>query len=608
MPMEEPPWKKLKLSLERPYKDDDGEPVPVLLDITPDGQHIYEPKEDPTAKVGENLRRIFLERGIDFFDRRKHEGHKVAEPTAAQEDEGKEKHKDDAQGPKQPMTAEELFKMRMEILPQLHIALGEMCQARDLLVLLLATGAPLQATSSQSIAAQLTQPSSSQPSLSQPPPTGAQLPPSALSATVATKPPPISSVQAFNAQLVVGGKDRALRKAADMFKSAAESIEAGRVRSERYWLDALKIRRGNWGLVPAPLPFGSSTGRGADRTAKDFLVSFGLEESPALFRRRAIGRMPTIETDQSSLEFPLRQRARLQVSFYTTDAYGNRLRARNRMPVPDESTLAGSLRAAQAEVVEQEIFAALIREASSLPTASARVSERLIVIEAAQGTELRFELVRTPARTSELDDSSDAAICDLIFSSLHVLLLRAHALLRTERLMRTSSHRTQAQSAARQSPVVPPILQPVIDMLMYQDFCERVKSEVGRFVAGLQAAGVRTGLQFTAVGGSGEEFVRNLRTERPRPIEGQALIRVDNRHTLRFTFISPSTLIAHLPQATLQIMSIPQLTQLLTDDIGGCLLKRICDIGAERCGAVNGTWFVDVMTGQAVGRWEGCAL
>lgn len=40
--MEEPPWKKLKLSLERPYKDDDGEPIPVLLDIT-DGQHVFEP-------------------------------------------------------------------------------------------------------------------------------------------------------------------------------------------------------------------------------------------------------------------------------------------------------------------------------------------------------------------------------------------------------------------------------------------------------------------------------------------------------------------------------------------------------------------------------------
>lgn len=55
-----------------------------------------------------------------------------------------------------------------------------------------------------------------------------------------------------------------------------------------------------------------------------------------------------------------------------------------------------SLRAAQAEVVQQEIFSLLIGEASNLPTALARVSERLIVIDAAHATELRLELVGVP--------------------------------------------------------------------------------------------------------------------------------------------------------------------------------------------------------------------
>ena len=39
----EPQWKKLKLSFERPYKDDSGHPIPVLYDLTPEGQSIYEP-------------------------------------------------------------------------------------------------------------------------------------------------------------------------------------------------------------------------------------------------------------------------------------------------------------------------------------------------------------------------------------------------------------------------------------------------------------------------------------------------------------------------------------------------------------------------------------
>ena len=105
-----------------------------------------------------------------------------------------------------------------------------------------------------------------------------ELPKNALVSSSVTKPPPITSVQAFNAQLVIGGKDTSLRKASSLFKSAAAKIENSRVRGEKYWVDALNLRRSNWGLVPAPLPFGSATGKGADKTAKDFLISFGLEE------------------------------------------------------------------------------------------------------------------------------------------------------------------------------------------------------------------------------------------------------------------------------------------------------------------------------------------
>jgi len=226
------------------------------------------------------------------------------------------------------------------------------------------------------------------------------------------KPPPIPSVQAFNAQLVVGGKDEALRKAADIFKSAAESMERGRVRGDKYWVDALKIRRANWGLIPAPLPFGSATGKGADKTSKDFLISFGLEEcmsrrvltsyfflrlfvsAPPQIRRRAIGRMATYKTDSGSLVFPHRQRTRLRVSLRMPDSSVSLSLSHNTIVSADDGSLDGSLRAAQQEIVEQEIFAALIKEAGNLPTASARVSERLIVIDAAQRMELLFELVR----------------------------------------------------------------------------------------------------------------------------------------------------------------------------------------------------------------------
>lgn len=42
-PEDHPIWRQLKLSLERPYKDENGSPEHTVLDITPDGGYIYEP-------------------------------------------------------------------------------------------------------------------------------------------------------------------------------------------------------------------------------------------------------------------------------------------------------------------------------------------------------------------------------------------------------------------------------------------------------------------------------------------------------------------------------------------------------------------------------------
>jgi mediator of RNA polymerase II transcription subunit 17, fungi type len=79
-------------------------------------------------------------------------------------------------------------------------------------------------------------------------------------------------------------------------------------------------------------------------------------------------------------------------------------------------------------------------------------------------------------------------------------------------------------------------------------------------------------------------------------------------HTLRLTFVSPSSLTIHLPQATLTIPSIPQLCQLLSSEIESCLLSLICELGNELCRDVDGTWFVDLVKSRSVGRWEGCVM
>jgi mediator of RNA polymerase II transcription subunit 17 len=78
----------------------------------------------------------------------------------------------------------------------------------------------------------------------------------------------------------------------------------------------------------------------------------------------------------------------------TVDAAGGKTTSQNIIDTGDVSSIESALTLAQEEVIEQEIFSMLVTESSRLPTASARVSERLIVIEVATGVELRFELVR----------------------------------------------------------------------------------------------------------------------------------------------------------------------------------------------------------------------
>ena len=208
--------------------------------------------------------------------------------------------------------------------------------------------------------------------------------------------------------------------------------------------------------------------------------------------------------------------------------------------------------------------------------------------------------------------------CDLVYSLLHILLSRAHRVSKNNRLNRTSV-------ASKPGPQLPPVLQPIIDVLQYREFWEHVRDEIDRVVAALRLAGVATKIHYDPVADSGEDLIASLLGDKRKPLGGDALLRLDDRfvvsalhrfvvlqppsrHTLRFTTASPSMLIVHLPQATLPIASISQLNQLLVDEISGGLLTRICEMGTELCERVGGSWFVDLLSARSVGRWEGCIL
>ncbi|KAF8261393.1 subunit 17 of mediator complex-domain-containing protein [Lactarius quietus] len=524
----------LKLSLERPYKDDLGRSIPTVLDIAPDGHHIYEPDEPPGTQLGENLRRMFLERGLDFFNQDE-EQRRINEPP--NEPQSVDTESLDGQNA-EAMSPEALSNMRLEILAQLqcHFPL-RITRRRPSCFAYRADVCPA-------------------------------LPNDTLASSSIAKPPPIPSVHSFNARLVAGGKDETLRKASDLFKSAAVAVERGHDVGARYWMDALKIRRRNWGLTRAPLPLGASTGRGADRTTKDFLISFGLPESSSVFRQRATGQLATYGSKEP-ITFHRRQRTALCISIKTLGASGAERTACNDLTnrFKDGDPLQTSLREAQREVLEQEIFSLLIRDASTLPTSSVRVSERLLVVEATQDSEIRFELVAN-------SDPVSQSKCDLIYDFLHLLLLREHSHRRLTRIGASeTAPKLRADVAFPSALLTPALLQPM-----------------SKTVQVLRRAGVPVKFHFDAVGEDGAGVLDSLISGSTGRIGGITIIRIDNRRT------------------TLPVSSIPQLIQLLRDETEQCLLQRICEVGTEMSERLSGTWLVDTPMNRAVGKWEGHTL
>jgi mediator of RNA polymerase II transcription subunit 17 len=78
-------------------------------------------KPHSTTALGEKLRRVFIERGLDFFGKQKggplQDRPPILEGQTPEDDTSDPTRDDDATA--KIMSTEELFNMRMEILPQL---------------------------------------------------------------------------------------------------------------------------------------------------------------------------------------------------------------------------------------------------------------------------------------------------------------------------------------------------------------------------------------------------------------------------------------------------------------------------------------------------------
>jgi mediator of RNA polymerase II transcription subunit 17 len=129
----------------------------------------------------------------------------------------------------------------------------------------------------------------------------------------------------------------------------------------------------------------------------------------------------------------------------------------------------------------------------------------------------------------ESQEATDGSvICDLIYFILHALLLRMHSQLRSLRLGRAGIPRSPG---FLNTPRLP-LLQPIIDLLQYQSFCQRVQSEVDNMTGAIRTAGIPSTLRFTAVGESGKDLVKLLDEGSALKIGGEAILIIDNKYVI----------------------------------------------------------------------------
>ncbi|EUC57831.1 subunit 17 of mediator complex protein [Rhizoctonia solani AG-3 Rhs1AP] len=550
----------VKLSLEPPYRDDNGKPIPNLRDITQDGQLVFEEKQSSSAALGPQLKRLHelitarkrefrsitearvLANGAGIVDTESTPGvlHKIEEPQdiIVDEDGQVETTGEEQASLSSTLNPETLNQLRRDMTQRLEEAQYSMNAALDMLNCLLAIN-KLSTNTTAPTAANPTAGIAGLGSASAVPTAPAPL---TLAPSVIAPVPPQPSVAVMNAQIGITTRDAGIRKAAGILRHAAlttaEEIErAGRSgplqgrHDTGYWATALRLRQACWALLPAALPPGSAP-KGSSRTSKDILLGFALEGSPPPYRRLAYGIIPSTthqpknQTNEDKppplLLFPQLQNRRLRVSLRINGKkYSCPIDSQTGSPAPPGvrtgstgQTLNNLMRDAQQEIVEHEIFQEVLAQARFAGILISQLSPTLIELDVTQDMSLLFE--RVAMDEEDLDEEStitnpsepDVVTCMLIRQILVVLLARAHRGALLDGMSASSITPAASAPAALRKQV--PILGPVVSLLRYRTMVQRVDFELKKILAGMGRAGIDATLTMKGVSEPGHTFVESL--------------------------------------------------------------------------------------------------
>ncbi|KDN51029.1 hypothetical protein RSAG8_00658, partial [Rhizoctonia solani AG-8 WAC10335] len=628
----------VKLSLEPPYRDDNGKPIPNLRDITQDGQLVFEEKQSSSAALGPQLKRLHelitsrkrefrsitearvLANGAGIVDTESAPGpQKIEEPQdiVVDEDGQVEATGEDQASLSSTLNPETLNQLRRDMTQRLEEAQYSMNAALDMLNCLLA----INNLSKNNTGPTAANPTAGIAGLGSAPTVPTTPAPLTLAPSIVPHNPPQPSVAVMNTQIGITSRDAGIRKAAGILRHAAlataEEIDrAGRSggtgplqgRHETgYWATALRLRQACWALLPAVLPPGSAP-KGSSRTSKDILLGFALEGSPPPYRRLAYGIIPHTNPQQKNqthdekppplLLFPQLQNRRLRVSLRINGKkYSCPIDSQTGSPAPPGAragstgqTLNNLMRDAQHEIVEHEIFQEVLAQARFAGILISQLSATLIELDQVAMDEEDLDEEPTITDPSE----PDVVTCMLIRQILMVLLARAHRGALLDGMSASSTTPAASAPAALRKQV--PILGPVVSLLRYRTMVQRVDFELKKILAGMGRAGIDATLTMKGVSEPGHTFVESLsrfldtqgeafqstlhhRLDQTLALSGEALLRIEDKHLIQVTFQSPTLLKLHVVQSQITVHDHGQLGSFLRTDLTGRIIQHIQEVG-----------------------------
>ncbi|PLW33154.1 hypothetical protein PCANC_11101 [Puccinia coronata f. sp. avenae] len=541
-----------------------------LWDFGDGGEQIWKEPQDEASKFTSDLKRLWVERGdfsqltIEKIEKQKNK----PLPTSELATDSKE----DAAGDKDLKTSEtitvnELWEMRMQMANQLLVMSGELSTGLDLLNTLLAPLAP-EAVDTSSL----------------PLPPGGIAPMTHSSDHLSAQPEPITLI---NASVSLMRKRKAAQNASCLLKRTAGELAREAKRSQNEWDTLLKLREQGWNMRPKGAKPGadmSLMGKGAERAAKEIGIAYATTEAAEALRASSFASLEPLdpendESSQISLKLPVRPRRRLAITLRLPNQPVERFspweRCSNLKETDSRLPFAEDLELARAEVLDEEIFGEISRDAQSSPTYRTSTSDRSVIVKGFwEDAEICFEMLESDEEVQTSTGPSHK--CRLVSALMRLLMISIYR-----------SRRSCAVGiiSATTQPSAPKILEPVLDLIVFFIYTHNVHTLFQQAVSDLKPADLQVEGELDPVLESAAELVRLVcgkrnSTSHKLDVGGAAVLRIMGRRSITFTMTCPVVISYWLKDEPMRI-GPDQMYSVFVNAINQAILGLLIDLFAH---------------------------